>query len=103
MVKPYSVIMECIKEWIMYIVRWRETEREKDLVDDNTLFIAACRVESYNFESLKNVHLNTMRALTICKKKKKKLLGSNLFPTHHVLNNRFVTIHLCVCVCGMSS
>ncbi len=76
--------------------RERERERERDLVDDNTLFTAACRVESYNFESLKNVHLNTMRALTICKKKKNFFLGSNLFPTHHVLNNRFVTIRPCV-------
>jgi hypothetical protein len=52
-----------------------ERKREKDLVDDNNLLTAACRVESYNFESLKNVHLNTMRALTICKKKKKKIVG----------------------------
>lgn len=55
----------------MYLVQWRE----KDLVDNNTLFTAACRVESYNFESLKNVHLNTMRALTICKKEKEKIVG----------------------------
>ncbi len=95
MVKPYSVIMECIKG-MNYVSCPVERERERDLVDDNTLFTAACRFQSYNFESLKNVHLNTMRALTICEKKKKKLLGSNLFQTHHVLNNRFVTVRVCV-------